>query len=173
MQIPKTFPINLYFGPPGSGKSYRMRQDFVAFIDRMRQGKEYPGIIVSFDQFDEFKGLKHYTLTEQDFWDLDYTDYPMGTTFVWSDCHLLIPSKDRFTNPLITLLSYGRHRGFRIFADSQRPANVHTSLSGYATDVKVFNTASVNDLKYYQNQFGANQSDITSLGKYEFWNWKR
>lgn len=173
MTIPKTFPISLYFGPPGSGKSYRMKADFKAFIGEMAKGSVEPGIVVAFDQFDEFNGMKHYTLTEEEFWNLDYTDYPYGTVFVWSDCHLLIPSKDRFNNPLITLLSYGRHRGFRIFADSQRPANVHTSLCGYATEVKLFRSTSVNDIKYYETQFGANREEISALKKYEFWRWKR
>ena len=76
---------------------------------------------------------------------------------------------DYYSNDLLSCMRRGRRRGVQVIALSQRPADVHKTLTSQAACFVVFYVEEIRDVEYIRKRFGdAAEIELKSLNKEAF-----
>ena len=153
MSGPSKFPVLLYLGPPGTGKTELMRKHIRPFVKSKRS------VIIANDPEGQFEEYGFYTIAPIDWAKVDWDGWPDDTIFVLDEVQLICPSSAGETNHIRMLLNFGRGRGFRIFATSRRPTAINIELTAFASTVFGFRTTHPRDLKWFRDAFGPDFAD--------------
>lgn len=70
------------------------------------------------------------------------------------------------------LLRFGRHHGIFLLLNSQRPVDVHRTITAESSHIICFNQFEPRDIQYFSGYFGKDVERLRTLGKHEFLVWK-
>ena len=166
MPGPSTYPLRLYLGKPGSGKTYAAQR----YVERARRAGD--PFVIAHDVKRQWEGLADVCLDTQQWELIGYREAPVGTIWVVDEADLVLHHAAKRGSTARDLLRRGRDRRYRLVIITQRPQLVMPEVRNFATRVQAFRQQTELETTWLVKNFGFDTARLMALPKFRCLVWK-